>query len=106
MSFKKYISTYYNQSSESAFLKYLESSEENTAKENLVCQALIKKNGTVVTKKELNNFVKQYAKSSNTTAKKFYKKYGEKKKVILSYAQNKAVVALSHKVKVTYKATV
>lgn len=106
MPFKKYISTYYNQKSEKAFLDYLAQSEENTAKENLACQALIKESKTTVTKKEFSNFVKQYVKTSNTSEKAFYKKYGGKKKVILSYAQNKAIVNLSHKVKVTYKKTV
>lgn len=104
-SYKTYIKNVYGYTSESKFKAYVRSQQKTTAKQDLVCQAVIKKTGLTVKKSDYNSFVKSYLKSYSMKEKEFYSTYGSKKKIVLIYAQNAAITNLlkTAKVKVIQK---
>lgn len=104
-SYKTYIKNVYGYKSESKFRAYVHSQQKTTAKQDLVCQAVIKKTGLTVKKSDYSSFVKSYLKSYSMKEKEFYSTYGSKKKIILIYAQNAAITSLlkSAKIKVIQK---
>lgn len=95
--YKKYIKNTYGYTDEKKFNDYVKTVQTQTAKQDLVCQAAIKKTKMTVTKSEYSRFVKNYTKSYSMKEKDFYKTYGLKKKIVLIYAQNKILENLVKK---------
>lgn len=98
-SFEEYVGA-----AEDEYKKEMTETLEKNLKQELILEAIVKKENISISSREFSNFVSAYVSSYGLENEEaFYKQYGDENYVKLSYAENQAALQVADMAKVSYE---